>query len=287
MKAIKLFIGVCILASALFQLQGCMSDDDEFDEQDRYYQDLETIDKYLSENGIQAQTDSYTGIRYVIHDQGTGLMPYILDSVTLSYEGRLLSNDSIFETVTQSKKSWKSLLTGIQLALTKIQEGGSVTAYIPSYYGYGEAESGDVPANSILIVDVQLHQIHSRQLLKDIAIIDDSLSAWGINATKHPSGIRYTLDQGTGDSPTLADNMTVNYAGRLLGATENFDSGENVTFSLSSLIPGWQVIMPLVKEGGSVTMYLPSSFAYGKNGSGTAVPPNANLIFDVDLIEVK
>ncbi|ELR70921.1 FKBP-type peptidyl-prolyl cis-trans isomerase (rotamase) [Fulvivirga imtechensis AK7] len=286
MKTIKQLLLVIALGSVFFLL-GCNSDDNAFNEQDQYFKELKDIDAYLSENGIQANTDEQTGIRYVIEDQGEGLMPYILDSVTISYTEKLLANGTVVGSESSVKRSWGSLIAGIQLPLLKIQEGGTATAYVPSFYAYGQGGTGNVPANATLIIEVELVEIHSRQLKKDIAIIDDSLDAWGITATKHPSGIRYILDQGSGDSPKYENNVTVNYHGRLLGSKVNFDSGTNKTFSLRGLIGGWQVILPLVKEGGSVTMYLPSPFGYGKTGSGQSIPPNSNLMFEVDLIEVK
>lgn len=286
MKAIKQLL-FALAFGAVWFVQGCNSDDDAFDEQDQYFEELKDIDAYLSENGIQANTDEQTGIRYVIEDQGEGLMPYILDSVTISYTEKLLADGTVVGSETSVKRSWGSLIAGIQLPLLKLQEGGTATAYVPSFYAYGQAGTDNVPANATLIIEVELVEIHSSQLKKDIAIIDDSLDAWGITATKHPSGIRYILDQGTGDSPALNNNININYEGRLLGSNVNFDSGTNVTFSLANLIGGWQIILPLVKEGGSVIMYLPSPFAYGKSGSGQTIPPNANLIFEVDLIEVK
>lgn len=288
MKIINRLLTIAIVATCTIFFQGCIgSDDGTISEQDRFLQQLQQIDTYLTENEIEAEIDVLTGIRYVINNQGSGLIPLVVDSVTLSYTGQLLADESTFITETNQKMIWSSLLPGIRQALGKIQEGGSVTAYIPSYYAYGQTSTDNVPANSIIITEIDLHQIHAQQLMKDITAIDDSLAGWGIQAEEHPSGVRYVLEQGTGDQPTLANQVTVNYNGRLLGKETSFDSGLSRTFALNNLIIGWQAVLPLVQEGGSVTLYIPSSLGYGKNGSGSAIPANSNLVFDIDLLEVR
>lgn len=272
---------------AIFVMQACSTDDDTFDQQDRYFQELKLIDQHLAEQGITAQIDPLTGIRYVIHEQGTGLMPYVVDSVVISYTGSILGGASPFLSETSDKLLWNTLIGGIQLPLMKIQEGGSATAYVPSFYGYGQAGRSDVPPNSILEIDVELEKIYARQLRKDIATIDDTLANRGITAIQHPTGIRYTLQQGTGVRPVVTDNITIDYTGNLFASKIEFDSGSNVTFQLNRLIPGWQIMMPLVKEGGTITMYVPSPLGYGTRGAGSVIPPNANLTFEVELLKVN
>ena len=108
-------------------------------------------------------------------------------------------------------------------------------------------------------------------------------------AIKDASGLYYIIEtEGTGDSPTLSDSITVTYTGKL---TDNrvFDfATDPVTFKLSGLIEGWQVGFQLLKEGSKATLFIPSSLAYGTTGiPGTVIGPNTDLIFDVELIEVK
>ena len=279
---------VAIIATSTLFIQGCLGTDDcTISEQDRFLQQLQEIDKYLTDNNIDAEIDDFTGIRYVINNPGFGMIPLVVDSVTISYTGKLLADGNTFATLTNEKVTLTSLVPGMQQVISKIQVGGSVTAYIPSYYAYGESGTDNIPPHSIIITEIDLHAMHAQQLMKDIAAIDDSLAHWEIQAEAHPSGVRYVLEQGSGDQPTLADEVTVNYNGRLLGKETSFDSGLSRTFLLGNLIMGWQAVLPLVQEGGSVTLYIPSSLGYGKNGSGSAIPPNSNLVFDIDLLEVR
>jgi hypothetical protein len=125
------------------------------------------------------------------------------------------------------------------------------------------------------------------QLELDIVIIDQYLLDNNITAIEDPTGLRYVIDvEGTGDSPDVNDNVTVNYEGRLMSNGTVFDSNEDISFSLSSVIAGWQIGFPHYKEGGSGTLYIPSGWAYGRNGQNT-IPGNSILIFDIELLKVN
>lgn len=107
-----------------------------------------------------------------------------------------------------------------------------------------------------------------------------------------PSGLKYvTVVPGTGISPTATDMVTVHYTGRLLDGTV-FDSsvqrGEPITFSLQQVIKGWTEGLQLMKTGGKTVFYIPSDLAYGPTGTpGGPIGPNADLIFEVELIQVN
>lgn len=106
-----------------------------------------------------------------------------------------------------------------------------------------------------------------------------------------PSGLQYkVLGAGKGKSPKETSTVTVNYVGKLLDGTE-FDSsykrGEPATFPLNGVIRGWTEGLQLMKEGSKYEFYIPASLAYGENGAGGVIPPNATLIFQVELIAVQ
>lgn len=106
-----------------------------------------------------------------------------------------------------------------------------------------------------------------------------------------PSGLKYVVvKEGTGKSPSATDAVTVHYTGMLTDGTV-FDSsinrGEPATFPLNRVIPGWTEGLQLMKEGGTTIFYIPSNLAYGKQGAPGAIPPNSDLIFEVQLIGVN
>ncbi len=112
------------------------------------------------------------------------------------------------------------------------------------------------------------------------------------NIVTTASGLQYeVLTPGTGTvSPKATDNVTVHYKGTTIDGKE-FDSsysrGEPATFPLNRVIPGWTEGVQLMKEGAKYRFYIPSELAYGEQGAGRAIGPNAALIFDVELIKIQ
>ncbi|HTY60024.1 MAG TPA: FKBP-type peptidyl-prolyl cis-trans isomerase [Bacteroidota bacterium] len=107
-----------------------------------------------------------------------------------------------------------------------------------------------------------------------------------------PSGLQYkVVAAGKGKNPTVNSTVTVQYSGRLLDGTE-FDSsykrGEAATFPCNRVIKGWTEALQLMKEGSKWELYIPSDLAYGPTGyGGGVIPPNATLIFQIELLSVK
>ena len=127
------------------------------------------------------------------------------------------------------------------------------------------------------------------QLSLDSAAIADFLAENNItDAISDKTGyIKYVLHEETnGVIPQISDSVEVTYAGRLMDTGEEFDAGEHVEFKVNGLITGWQLVLTEIHEGDSVTMYIPSGYAYGTKGSGDKIPANANLIFDMRLHRV-
>ena len=98
---------------------------------------------------------------------------------------------------------------------------------------------------------------------------------------------------GTGAEATAGKLITVNYTGTLTDGTK-FDSSLNpgrtpfeFTLGVGQVIRGWDEGVAGMKVGGKRTLMIPSALGYGARGAGAAIPPNANLIFEVELLEVK
>jgi FKBP-type peptidyl-prolyl cis-trans isomerase FkpA len=107
---------------------------------------------------------------------------------------------------------------------------------------------------------------------------------------KTASGLVYeSLKDGTGAQASPEATVQVNYRGTLVNGTE-FDSsykrGQPATFPLNRVIPCWTEGVSKMKEGGKAKLTCPPNIAYGAQGAGAAVPPNATLTFEVELIKV-
>ncbi len=105
------------------------------------------------------------------------------------------------------------------------------------------------------------------------------------------SGLQYKLiKDGTGAQPKATDMVTVNYRGTLIDGTE-FDSsykrGQPATFPVNGVIKGWTEALQLMKQGSKYQLFIPSNLAYGERAMGADIGPNATLIFEVELQDVK
>jgi len=116
--------------------------------------------------------------------------------------------------------------------------------------------------------------------------VQQYLDSHNITAIKDKRGFFYTLDQkSSGKHPNACSNVSVGYIGKLTDGSI-FDQTEKVSFDLGNLIDGWKEGIPLVGEGGIITLYLPPSLGYGARGSGP-VPSNAITIFTITLHKVN
>ena len=110
-------------------------------------------------------------------------------------------------------------------------------------------------------------------------------------AASTPSGLKYiVLQEGTGNKPVATSNVKVHYTGMFLDG-KVFDSsvqrGETIDFGLNQVIKGWTEGVQLMKEGAKYKFYIPSNLAYGERGAGGVIPPNTDLIFEVELIKLN
>ena len=105
------------------------------------------------------------------------------------------------------------------------------------------------------------------------------------------SGLVYrSLKDGAGASPAATDRVKVHYKGTFPDGKE-FDSSykrnEPTEFPLNGVIPCWTEGVQLMKTGGKAKLTCPSKIAYGQRGAGGVIPPNATLVFEVELLAIN
>ena len=135
----------------------------------------------------------------------------------------------------------------------------------------------------------QLQAIADENLKMGQAFLEKNKTAEGI--TVLDNGLQYkVLTKGDGESPTAADEVTVNYRGTLINGVE-FDSsykrGEPATFGLGGVIKGWQEIIPMMKVGDKWQVFIPADLAYGPRAPSPTIGPNSTLIFEIELLAIK
>jgi FKBP-type peptidyl-prolyl cis-trans isomerase FklB len=106
-----------------------------------------------------------------------------------------------------------------------------------------------------------------------------------------PSGLQYKiLIAGAGPKPALTDKVTCNYRGTLIDGSEFDDSykrGQPATFLVGTVIKGWRQALQLMPVGSKWQLVIPPNLAYGLDGKRGVIPPNATLIFEVELISIQ
>jgi len=232
------------------------------------------------------------GLRYKDNAPGTGDSAKPGHALTVHYTGMLMVNGKKFDssldrgtpfTVTLGEgrviKGWEKGLAGMKV-------GGKRRLYIPSEMAYGARGAGrDIPPNADLVFDVELLKIAGNPW-QEVKIPAD--------AVKTKSGLLYVdTKAGTGDEAKSGQNVTVHYTGVLQKNGKKFDSSvdrnEPFTFKLGAgeVIKGWDEGVAGMKMGGKRTLYIPAELGYGQRGAGGVIPPNAMLVFEVELLGTK
>ena len=125
--------------------------------------------------------------------------------------------------------------------------------------------------------------------LKQEGIVTNKVSADTITTA---SGLQYRIiTEGSGtENPSPSSIVTVHYSGKLTDGTE-FDSSykrnQPASFPVNGVIRGWTEALQLMHVGDKWELTIPSDLAYGRQGAGIAIPPDAILIFEVELLEIK
>jgi FKBP-type peptidyl-prolyl cis-trans isomerase FklB len=121
------------------------------------------------------------------------------------------------------------------------------------------------------------------------AFLAENQKKEGVNTLS--SGLQYkVIKPGSGKKPKAEDLVTVHYRGTLIGGAE-FDSsygrGKPASFPVNRVIPGWTEVLQLMEEGAKWEVFIPSKLAYGEQGAGNEIGPNATLIFEIELVSVQ
>jgi peptidylprolyl isomerase len=251
-----------------------------------------------SENNTENMTTGDTlttasGLKYVINKKGNGTKAEAGKKVTVHYTGKLMDG-KVFDSSRDRDQPFsfelgsRQVIQGWEEGIALLREGDQATFILPSDLAYGPNGAGGViPPNATLIFDVELLKVSDVEKPK-------SFDVEGKKINKTPSGLEYVIVKSnpSGTQATPGKTVSVHYTGYLVDGTI-FDSsiprGEPISFGLGQgqVIPGWDEGISLMKTGEKYRLIIPPSLGYGQNGAGGVIPPNATLLFDVELTDVK
>lgn len=206
---------------------------------------------------IWVKTD--TGYRYIDSSTNRSAVDFVI--------GRL---DAVFP-------GWDEGVTGMKV-------GGKRLLIIPPELGMGSQANNLIPANSTLVMEVELLKATAPRAAAKVDEKDYITTASGLKY--------YDLTPGTGATPTTGQTVVVHYTGWLVDGTQfdsSIDRGETFSFVIGkgSVIPGWDEGVATMKVGGKRQLVIPSNLGYGDSGAGSVIPPGATLIFEIELLEIK
>lgn len=143
-----------LLTLGIFLLVSCKK---ELSPEEQLQYDLDQIKQYLTDKNLTASSTN-SGLHYIITTEGTGGNPSANSTVTVKYKGYLLDGTIFDETSGTSTATFPlfNLIQGWQEGIPLLKTGGKGTFLIPSYLGYGSSPVGTIPANSVLIFEIEL-----------------------------------------------------------------------------------------------------------------------------------
>ena len=150
------------------------------------------------------------------------------------------------------------------------------------------AESWDAKSAFDFFINEKKAQLKAVQkaALNDLEKLTDGME-------QTDSGLYYKINrEGSGDYPSKGKNVSVHYRGMLLDGTvfdSSYQRNEPIVFPLGmgQVIKGWDEGIALLKRGSSAKLVVPSELAYGSKGAGGVIPPDASLIFEVELVDFR
>ncbi len=266
--------------------------------------DEKILQEYFAKNGVKP-TKTASGLYYTISTEGNGDKITAGKSVAVNYTGMFLdgkkfdsNTDSTFHhmqpfTLEVGKgkviKGWDE---GLQL----LKIGSKARFYIPSSLAYGSQDrSPSIPPNSILVFDVEILDMPDQGAIDD-KLIQEYLKKNNLKAEKTASGLYYIMTvKGLGENAKPGKKVSMNYTGKTLDG-KIFDSNTDIKFNhvqpfsftlgQGMVIKGWDEGVQLLKLGGRATFIIPSQLGYGTSGAGSSIPPNAVLLFDVEVLGI-
>lgn len=237
-----------------------------------------------------------SGLQYIEEVAGTGRAAEAGTKVSVHYTG-MLEDGTVFDSSVQRGQPIDFMLgvgqviPGWDEGIALMSTGGKARLIIPSELAYGPqgAGNGVIPPDATLTFDVELVDVQDGPPGAPAAPQEIAEGDY----TTTDSGLKYyDMEEGSGDAAQDGQSVVVHYTGWLEDGTKfdsSLDRGEPFTFGLGQrqVISGWDEGVAGMKPGGQRQLVIPSDLGYGAAGAGGVIPPNATLIFEVELIEAR
>lgn len=233
-----------------------------------------------------------SGIKYFIVKENKAGQTTTGKKVTINYSGFLREGRCFDSSIDRGQPLTAEvgrgkLFPGLDEAISLMRNGEKGKFIIPSKLAFGERGGGPIPPNSDLIMDLEVMNV------VDIPV-PVKFDTTGITPKVTATGLKYfeIKKSGNDQKPKAGQLVKVHYTGYLLDG-KLFDSsverGEPIDFPLGAgqVIAGWEEGIALMSAGDKFRFVIPSHMGYGEAGRAPVIPPNSDLIFDVELVSIS
>lgn len=243
-----------------------------------------------------------SGLIYTVLTEGNGDMPETGDTVVVHYTGTL-EDGTVFDSSFNRGQPFEftlgvgQVIQGWDEGVAMMREGEEAVLTIPADIAYGDSGSGSIPPGATLIFRVSLLDINPgaepEPEQEPDSSNEESTNVTDENTVTTDSGLQYTQSEaGNGEMPEAGDIVSVHYTGSLEDGTvfdSSYNRGEPFQFTLGrgQVIAGWDEGIALMSVGEKGTLVIPSELGYGSRGAGAVIPPDATLLFDVELVAIN
>jgi len=241
----------------------------------------------------KSEITTESGLQYTEIERGDGPVPEVGDIVTVQYIAWLEDGTELGNTYETGQPASFFLGQGIVIkgwdeGIALMNQGGKAKLVLPPALALGETGSADgqVPPNATLVFEVELISVYKGVPEAPTPVEEEDY-------VTTDSGLKYyDFVVGEGTSPETGQSVAVHYTGWLEDGTK-FDSSldrlQPIAFAigLGKVIAGWDEGVSTMKVGGKRQLVIPSELGYGEPGYSGVIPPNATLIFEVELLAVR
>jgi peptidylprolyl isomerase len=233
-----------------------------------------------------------SGLQYLELTPGSGESPKPGNIVTMNYiatlpDGTELANSYTDKQTASTIYGKNQLLPGWEEGVGLMKAGGKMRLVIPAKLAFGDQGSGSIPADTPILMDVEIVSIKPAPVPSTVA--SDKL-------TKTDSGLQY-FDITTGDGAAAAKNSTVTTHFSIWIKTESgydfvvsSEERDPISFTVGrgdKVFPGWDEGVTNMKVGGKRLLVIPPTLGLGSQGSGDVIPPDATLVMEISLTNTR
>ncbi|GIV42017.1 MAG: peptidyl-prolyl cis-trans isomerase [Vicingaceae bacterium] len=231
-----------------------------------------------------------SGLKIILKEVGEGPKVDSGRVVKVHYTGKF-TNDSVFDSSHKRgqpimfRAGVGHVIKGWDEALMHLYRGDKATLIIPPQLGYGEKGAGPIPPNATLVFDIEVLEIMPKPVPFDVNGRDTIELEQGLKMIK-------SKENTSGLLPKKGSRITVHYSGyfedgKLFDSSVERDQPFTFTLGIGNVIKGWDIAFEHLRTGEKARLIIPYQLGYGEYGYPGAIPPKANLIFDVEVIDVN